>query len=360
MTLFQEPQALGISSRRHRIGRLFLAFGLILAFAAFFMPAPYVIERPGSATDTLGDLAGAPIVQIDSTTYEADGELNMLTVEVVGSPEQTPSWFDLMEAWLDPSQIITPLEEVFPDNQTGDESDAENAILMDESQQDAAAAALEGLGYKVGRKVLLTQIFKTSPANGILKAGDVVVAYDGKPIGRVEEIRDLLAEGKGAPVEFTVLRGSDKQELKFSVTPFLDGDTYRIGVLTGIQYTFPFAVDFNVPGIGGPSGGLMFALATTEKLTPGSMTGGLNISGTGTIDTDGNVGPIGGIRQKMYAAVRAGSTVMFAPNENCSEVVGHIPAGLTVLKVGTLAEAKARLAAIASGTAATNLPQCTK
>lgn len=360
MTLFQEPRALGTDSRRHSAGRVFLAIGLLLAIAAFFMPAPYVIERPGSATDTLGDLAGAPIVQIDSTTYPADGELNMLTVEVLGSPEQTPTWFQLFEAWVDPAQIITPLDEVFPGNQTGTESDAENALLMDESQQDAAAAALEGLGYKVGRAVLITQVSKTSPAFGIFKAGDVVTAYDGKPISRVEEIRELLAEGKGTPVEFTVLRGADKQQLKPTVTPLLDGDTYRIGVLTGIKYTFPFKVEFNVPGIGGPSGGLMFALAATEKLTPGSMTGGLNVAGTGTIDTDGNVGPIGGIRQKMYAAVRAGSTVMLAPKDNCDEVVGHVPAGLTVLKVGTLAEAKDRLAALASGTPPTKLAQCTK
>jgi PDZ domain-containing protein len=90
------------------------------------------------------------------------------------------------------------------------------------------------------------------------------------------------------------------------------------------------------------------------------MTGGLNISGTGTIDVNGNVGPIGGIQQKMYAALRAGSKLFLAPSANCDEVIGHIPDGLNVIKVSTLAEAKSVVTKLAAGTSPASLPTCTK
>lgn len=360
MSLFQEPFERRSSRRRRRVGKLFLAVGLVLTAAIMVMPAPYVIERPGSATNTLGSVNSAEIISIDSKTYPTTGRLNMLTVELLGSPVMTPSWFEIAKAWIDPAEIVIPLDEAFPDNQSETESDRENQIMMDTSQQDAVAAALGGLGYKVDRALAITQIFKSTPAAGVLKVGDLLVAINGDAIQNVDQIRSLVKASHGKEMTITVLRGNSAERLDLKVTPYKDGSTYRLGIYTGTRYKFPFDVKFDLPGVGGPSAGMMFALAVTDKLTPGSMTGGQNISGTGTIDADGNVGPIGGIRQKMYAALRAGSKVMLAPGENCSEVIGNVPAGLVVLKVDTLAEAKYDLAALASGTEPTKLPQCTK
>jgi PDZ domain-containing protein len=117
-------------------------------------------------------------------------------------------------------------------------------------------------------------------------------------------------------------------------------------------------VHLSLEGIGGPSGGLMFTLGIIDKALPQSLTGGKNIAGTGTISPDGKVGPIGGIAFKMISASRAGDSFFLAPKENCSEVVGHIPAGLQVLAVSNVGDALKALDAIANDGNLGELPVC--
>jgi PDZ domain-containing protein len=93
---------------------------------------------------------------------------------------------------------------------------------------------------------------------------------------------------------------------------------------------------------------MMFSLAIFDKLTPGALTGGAKIAGTGTIASDGTVGPIGGIQQKLYGARDGGARWFLAPSANCNEVVGHVPDGLSVVKVSTFAEARSAVEAIAA------------
>ena len=108
-----------------------------------------------------------------------------------------------------------------------------------------------------------------------------------------------------------------------------------------VAYKFPFKVNINVGDVGGPSAGMMFSLGIMDKLTPGAMTGGKSIAGTGTITPEGEVGPIGGIQQKMVGARDAGATVFLTPADNCAEAVKAVPDGLTLVKVATLHEAVA-------------------
>jgi len=91
--------------------------------------------------------------------------------------------------------------------------------------------------------------------------------------------------------------------------------------------------------IGGPSAGLMFALSVVDKLTPGEITGGRFVAGTGTITQDGRVGPIGGIPFKMAAAKAAGATVFMVPADNCTEARSTAPSGLELIRVATLSDA---------------------
>jgi PDZ domain-containing protein len=130
-----------------------------------------------------------------------------------------------------------------------------------------------------------------------------------------------------------------------------------LGVLLDPQVELPVDVDFDIENIGGPSAGTMFALGIVDTLTPGEMTGGKSIAGTGTMDLAGNVGPIGGIRQKLVGASQAGAKWFLAPAGNCDEVVGHVPAGLDVVQVGTLGEARDAVEAIAAGDGG-SLPTC--
>jgi PDZ domain-containing protein len=131
-----------------------------------------------------------------------------------------------------------------------------------------------------------------------------------------------------------------------------------IGIYAAIAYDYPFDVKIQLDNVGGPSAGQMFALGIIDKLTEGSLTGGRHVAGTGTIDDQGAIGRIGGIRQKMSGAHRAGATIFFAPRGDCDEVVGHVPDGLSVYAVSTLKESLHDLEVIRSGGDTSALRTC--
>jgi PDZ domain-containing protein len=325
-------------------------------------PAPYVIEQPGPVFDTLGDVEidddEVPLIEITGEqSYPTEGRLDMLTVHIVGSRERPASWFDLLKAYVDPTQSVVPIDAVFPVGQTDDEADEESAVEMSSSQQSAVAAALTELDIPYGQTIIAQSISAGSPADGVLEAGDEFVSADGAPVVDGTEVKAaVLAAGTGTPVELVVRRGGVEKAL--TITPALAEGEPRIGVVVGSAYDFPVDVEIQLENVGGPSAGQMFALAIYDKLTPGALTGGEHIAGTGTITAEGDIGAIGGIRQKMYGARDAGATWFLAPAANCDEVTGNIPDGLTVVAVETLDDSLAALAAVSSGVGTDALPAC--
>ena len=341
----------------------FTLLGLFLAgvLAASYLPTPYVIERPGPAFNVLGSSGNVPVITVSGAeTYPTDGALDLLTVNLLGNPTQTPSWFDLFGAALDSSQNIVPLEEVFPPSTSTAQVDKQNALMFEDSQQQATAVALTALGYRYGKITYTAGFGDVSPAKKFLKTNDVIQTIDGKKVSGILGLRKLVQAAKGQPVTLTYLRKGTVRTA--TIKPFKDKETgtYRLGVYVGTKYDFPINVQLQLQDVGGPSGGTMFALGIYDKLTPGSLTGGQLIAGTGTIDETGNVGIIGGIRQKLYGAVRSGATWFLAPAGNCNEVVGHVPAGLTVVSVKTFSDALAAVKQIGSTKSAAGLPTCSK
>jgi Lon-like protease len=350
-------------------GWTYLGFGLLVAAVAGAVafataPSPYVVERPGPVYDTLGDVQDAdgvdvPLIAIpDETTYPTSGRLDLLTVYLNGSRENPLSWIDVASAWFDPSRTVLPIDLVYPEGQTQEQSDEESAVQMDTSQQDAVAAALTELDIPYGSVLTIAGVIAETPADGVLEEGDQVLTVDGEPVTDVDQLKALLGEaGVGAEVELVIRRGGAEQNVV--VTPIAsesDGSPV-IGVYASSTYDFPVEVQIQLPGVGGPSAGMMFALGIYDKLTPGELTGDEHIAGTGTIDGGGEVGAIGGIVQKMYGASAAGADWFLAPESNCSEVVGRIPSGLQVFSVGTLDEAITAVEAIADGDTA-DLARC--
>ncbi|KDA06590.1 hypothetical protein DC31_09410 [Microbacterium sp. CH12i] len=355
-------------SRTPRVG--LGVWALIVALIALvvltFLPTPYVIQRPGPVYDTLGTAASAdgeqvPLIAIDGAkTFQTSGSLNLTTVQVVGNRERTPSWFELALAWTDSSKAVVPIDSVFPEGVTSEQRDEQNTVLMVDSQHEATAAALDELGYDTGAAVKVVSAVKDSPADGLLKADDVVEAIDGVKVTSASDLRAAIQDGKGKAVELTVLRGTDEQQV--AITPELSTtngtDAWLIGITLTTEYDFPIDVKIQLDNVGGPSAGMMFALGIVDELTPGKLTGGNDIAGTGTIDATGAVGPIGGIRQKLYGARDAGATFFLAPASNCDEVVGHIPDGLRVIPTSTLEESLDALNVIAKDGDVAALPKC--
>ncbi len=348
------------SKPRKSVGFLFLSVAVAALLGAWFFPTPYVIEQPGPAYNVLGTDDGKPVISItNATTYKTSGNLDLLTVQIAGNRSQTPSWFELFGAWMDPAKSILPIDQVFPANQTVEESKAESSAMMEQSQQEAIAVALRNLGYTVPVQLYVSEVTKDSPSSGQIVAADFVQKVDGVSVSTIEELRERVNDFDGeTPLSIELLRNG--KTVTFSITPKKDETgAYRIGILAGYKYDFPVQIDLQLADVGGPSGGMMFALGIFDKLTPGSLTGGNYIAGTGTIDGSGAVGPIGGIRQKLFGAQLAGAKYFLAPKDNCRDVVGHIPTGLQVFKVTNFKDALTAVEKIGKGEDLSSLPSCT-
>jgi PDZ domain-containing protein len=356
---------------RTRSGKLgFGVWALIVALVALvvltFLPSPYVIQRPGPVYDTLGtatDEEGdeVPLISVEGAeTFETAGTLDLTTVQVVGNRERTPSWFELALAWMDSSRAVVPLDSVFPEGVTTEQRDEHNATLMVDSQHEATAAALGELGYDTGAEVVVVEAVPDSPAEGALEADDVITAIDGSAVASASELRAAIQEAEGDPVTLTVLRDGEEQAVKVTPEKRTEGGvtTWLIGVTLRTDYDFEIDVTIQLDNVGGPSAGMMFALGIIDTLTEGELNGGENVAGTGTIDAAGTVGPIGGIRQKLYGARDAGAEYFLAPEDNCDEVVGHVPDGLQVIRTATLDESLAALEVIADDGDVASLPTC--
>lgn len=359
-----------MSSRRRNgtaVGITALSVSLVALVGLTFIPTQYVIQRPGPVFDTLGTARDAegeevPLIEVDGAeTYPTGGTLDLTTVQVVGNRERTPTWFELALAWFDRTRAVVPIDTVFPEGVTSEQRDERNAALMVDSQNEATAAALTELGYDVGARVEVVSVLEDVPASGLLKEGDVILAIDGTPVDSAALLRETIQKSEGAPVSLTVQRGD--AQVPVDITPekqeATDGSTlWLIGISLTTEYDFPIDVHLQLDNVGGPSAGMMFALGIIDTLTPGELNGGANVAGTGTIDASGAVGPIGGIRQKMYGATDAGATVFLAPESNCGEVVGHVPDGLQVYRTATLEESLRILEVVAQDGDTASLPVC--
>ncbi|SFS15502.1 PDZ domain-containing protein [Agrococcus baldri] len=342
--------------RLRRAGWGALAAAALASLGLAFVPSPYVVEVPGPTYDALGQTDAGPLIEIrGARTYPTEGELRVLTLAWFGNPQRPLSWVEVAQAYLDPADSIIPMSVAFPPSQTIEQSNEAGRVDMRNSQQAAIAAALLHEGHDVASEVRVAGVIPDTPADGVLQPNDRILSVNGRTPYDVWSIRESIAAVDG-PTEFEIERGGEPMTLE--VTPLVEGDERLVGIYASNEYTFPFEVDIELPNVGGPSAGMMFALGIVDELTPGAMTAGTAWAGTGTIAALGDVGPIGGIVQKLHGAVDAGATHFLAPVENCAEVVGHIPDGLTVFAVDTLDDAITAVETVAMNADTAALPTC--
>jgi Lon-like protease len=253
-----------------------------------------------------------------------------------------------MVAWLNPHEAVVPEGEICPAGQTQQQTQQQNTQEMTSSQQAATAAALTELHIPFQTQVVVAQTIPGYPADGVLRAGDVITAVNGKPVAGESDLSTLIsAHPAGSTLTVTILRDGKTQQVQVGTK--LSGSHLLLGISVTEQYVFPFDVKISVGDIGGPSAGLMFALGIIDKLTPMNLTGGKFVAVTGEIEASGQVDPIGGIQQKMIGARQAGATVFLTPTANCSDAKGAVPAGLRLVSVSTLRQAVSDLEAIKAG-----------
>lgn len=345
---------------------------IALICAGVLIKVPYSEMSPGPTVNTLGKVSGEPVLRITGhKTYKTSGNLNMTTVRVTGA-DYSMNLVEAVYGWLAHDSVVVPHDTLYPDGKTEEQSTQENAEEFSQSQESAKVAALTELGIPVTSHVVVSTVVKDSPSQGKLHAGDIIKGVDGTAVEQPEDVAKLVTRHKpGEEVTFTVIpaktaaaaekagkqpEGSEKVAL---TTRRASAEENRaiVGIQAGTDHTFPFDIDIKLADVGGPSAGLMFALGIVDKLTPGQLTGGKFIAGTGTIDDDGKVGPIGGINMKLVGARNAGARYFLTPDENCKAAASDTPDGLTLIRVKTIADAKKSLDKLRTGDTA-GLPSC--
>lgn len=337
---------------------------LALISIGAFVPIPYVAVGPGCTYDTIsteydGPSCTPPPAQVIGFTGpgvpasvnekgSGTGHLNMLTISIYD--HQT--LFSALGLWSQGNFALSPREEFYPPDKSIEQVDQENAQMFSDSQSAAEIAALRYLKYP--NVVYVGTIPSDSPSVKVLEPQDQITAIDGLAVTDYASLKKALSTSKpGQVVSVTVLRDKKPTTVQVALTANAEaGNQGFLGIGAVERPKAPFTIDITLANIGGPSAGLMFTLGIIDKLSPGDLTGGHFVAGTGTMEADdakATVGPIGGILMKEIAARRAGATVFLTPADNCAEALTRVPEGLLLVKVGTLADAMAALKTISGG-----------
>jgi PDZ domain-containing protein len=322
--------------RRRLRWAVLIVTGLLL-IAAVFVQIPYYAEGPGPARDVL------PRIVFDGQQrYEPTGRLELTTVRY---RPLTPAL--ALVAWLDDTQTIVSRDVLYPPGVPTDVTDQRGVSQMDQSKIAATAVALRALDLypdEHGTGALIEQTAESCPADGKLFPGDIITAIDGEPVtsaSQASELFDTIPDDR--PLRFTLDVDGTTERATFTRAPCGPDGEKLVGI--SMIDVFPFDVTYSSDDIGGPSAGLMWALGLYELLTPGDLTAGRTIAGTGQIGPDGRVYPIGGIEDKVVAAQRAGASLFLAPQANMPALRDVDTGDMEVVPVRTFDDALAALGA---------------
>lgn len=327
---------------------------VVLVAVAALLPVPYVVYSPGPMANALGD----DVISVEgAATYDTDGVLNLTTVGVTPADARL-DLLSAMRAWADSERAIVPRDLVYDEDDTSEQIRERNARFMQRSQETAKVAALRELGYDVPETVVIESVLDDSPADGTLEPGDIVEEVDGEPARTPQDVVNAVrAHEPGETVDVVVNRGGESLTLTLDTMESDEGHA-QVGAGVGLGYEFPVQIDVHIDDdIGGPSAGMIFALAIYDTLTPGAMLEGLRIAGTGEITGDGEVGAIGGIQQKIAAASDDNVELFLAPASNCDDVAGAHNGDMQVVSIETLDDAIDAVEAAANGDVS-SLPSC--
>jgi PDZ domain-containing protein len=317
------------------------AFLLLVPLAAgAIIRVPYYLISPGEARGV------AELIKVkgdQAQVFEPRGKILFTTVSLAGNVNV----YEALLGWLDDDIQVIDEEQI-----TGGASRQEvrqlNIQAMVDSKLTATKVALERLGYRVavsGDGALVTLVSPQTPADGRLQVGDVITAVDGEAVSLHDQVVTKVRQRRpGDTVDVRFKRNGQDQDVRLTTATGPEGQAL-IGVqlqTNDLRYDFPVDVNIETGLVGGPSAGLAFTLALIDDLSPGELTGGRPVAVTGTLDSEGHVGQVGGVAQKTVTARRAGAAAFLVPPQEAKEARAH--AGkMRIIPVNTLDEALAAL-----------------
>jgi PDZ domain-containing protein len=323
--------------RRSWLRRGFYAMTLlVVVWAAVLVPLPYVEYVPGTPTEI------EPLIEIEGIeTTELDGTTALLTVLL----RQQPT-VQAVRAWISDDRRLLPITQVFPPDVDRDDFFAREREIFGRQFEVATVIGAQAAGVETAllSEAVVVMVLPDSPADGVLEPGDVIVTVDGEPVVAGEEVQARTRAGEiGDELPLTVRRGDE--ELSLTVTlgelPDLDFPGMGVSIETAVyDVELPFEIRLaEGTRIGGPSAGLMVALTVYDLLSEEDVLQGRRVFGTGTIDADGRVGPVGGVPEKMLAAAADGAELVFVPASQYDQAMTTAPDDLEVVGVASFDEA---------------------
>jgi PDZ domain-containing protein len=311
-------------------------------------PACHVALRPGPTEDTLS------LVSVEgASVHPTDGELRLTTIAV----DEQLGWGEWFRARGDNAVEAVPRERIYPPGSDRTEVAEQNAALMADSQLTATVAALRELGYELEGDGARVAAVAEDAVTDELEPGDIITGLDELEIRESLDVVEAVVERTpGDAVTLTVTRDDEAREVvaELATAPD-DPDRPYLGVFLTTELDLPVDVRIDAGVIGGPSAGLMFALSIVELLAPEDLTGGAMVAGTGTLTADGDVGGVGGVRQKVVAASTGTAddepaSVFLVPRDNLEEArSAPVHDEVLVVPVDTLEDAVEALEELQDG-----------
>lgn len=307
----------------------------VLLGVAVTVYLPWYAMAPGPAR------AVQPLIRFDDRQrYESEGRFVMTSVQFTQL-----TGLGVLLAWLDPDRSVVARDVLYPDGQGVEQEHVRAISQMDSSKLDASAVVLRQLaGYPKahGDGVLIENVVPGCAADGELFPGDRILSIDGAEVKTYDDARRAIrAAPSGDTLNFELSVDGTPESVDLVREPCGGSERPLVGV--SMINSFPFDVSISSGDIGGPSAGLMWALGLYDLLTPGDLTGGRTIAGTGQIAVDGSVIPIAGIQEKVAAAADAGATVFLVPQDNLKAARAGGDHGLELVPVSSFDDALAYL-----------------
>jgi Lon-like protease len=307
----------------------------IVAWAAFVVPLPFVEQVPGTPQSI------EPLITIDGTaTTDLQGDASLLTI-LLRQQATAPA----ISAWLDPNRELLSVEQVYPTGIDRDDYLAGQRERFSRQFDIAAAVGARAAGVEVElvTEAVIVDVLPGSPADGLLTPGDAVLEANGEPIVAAEELQAITRASAAGDELVMLVRHAGATREVVAILEDLGEEGARLGVAveTAVdEARLPFEVTLaEGTRIGGPSAGMMVALTVYDLLADEDLLAGRTVMGTGTLDADGRVGNVGGVPQKVRAAITAGADIVLVPERQLAEAENLATPDLTIIGVGTLDDA---------------------
>lgn len=315
-------------------------------FTDISLTVPYAAQGPGPTFNTLGEVDGQSVVEIEGEeTDETAGHLNMTTVSV----RTNMTLAQALGRWLLTDDSLIPIEQILPPDVSEEEMQENNEQAFVSSEASATVAAMNHLGRPT--LVAVHDTVSDSAAQGVIEPEDIITAVDGTAVDKPGTVQEIVrAKAPGDSIELDIKRGEEERTETITLGEHPeDPSVPLLGITMTSEPAEDVSVNYNLNDIGGPSAGMIFSLAVIDKLTPGELNGGKFVAGTGTISEDGTVGSVGGVEHKVVAAHEAGAELFLAPADNCADALSSETGDMVIASVENLDDAVEAMEAFAAG-----------